>query len=73
MHMNRTVVGGEMLYWIYISYYGTDFDIAVIISSSCQNSPSIMLIRIHETLMYIHIYLYSRIISDIEVRAFIWM
>ena len=66
MHMNRSVVGGEMLYWIYISYYGTDFDIAVIISSSCQNSPAIMLIRIHLHL-HLHIYLYSRIISDIEV------
>ena len=31
--MNRTVVRGEMLYWIYISYYVTDMDIADIISS----------------------------------------
>ena len=30
--MNRTVVRGEMLYWIYISYYVTDMDIADIIS-----------------------------------------
>ena len=30
--MNRTVVRGEILYWIYISYYDTDMDIADIIS-----------------------------------------
>ena len=30
--MNRTVVRGEMLYWIYISYYVTDMDIADMIS-----------------------------------------
>ena len=30
--MNRTVVRGEMVYWIYISYYVTDMDIADIIS-----------------------------------------
>jgi len=30
--MNRTVVRGEMVYWIYISYYVTDMNIADIIS-----------------------------------------
>ena len=51
--MNRTVVRGEMLYWIYISYYVTDMDIADIISlpdwSSCQNSPAIILIWIQDS------------------------
>ena len=51
--MNRTVVRGEMVYWIYISYYVTDMNIADIISlpdwSSCQNSPAIILIWIHDS------------------------
>ena len=51
--MNRTVVRGEILYWIYISYYGTDMDIADIIYlpdwSSCQNSPAIILIWVHDS------------------------
>ena len=32
IHMNRTVVRGEILDWIYITYCGTDMDIADIIS-----------------------------------------
>ena len=103
--MNRTVVRGEILYWIYISYYGTDMNIADIISlpnwSLCQKSLAIILIWIHDSMVVlvliillprenstsvrnnnyssqlsfthlnIHIYLYSRIISNLEVRAFI--